>query len=93
MPATDARRLWAARYGAGGDPAAARLHIAPGAGHVGAYQSNPDAYLATVLAFWREVLPPGALPDGQDSVGRATGSALVIPAERGDRDAGSTAES
>lgn len=57
VPATDAQRLWAARYGAGGDPDAACLHIFPGAGHVGSYLAAPDAYLATILAFWREALP------------------------------------
>ena len=57
VPATDARRLWAARYGAGGDPAEAHLRLFPGAGHVKSYQTAPAAYLAAVLTFWREALP------------------------------------
>lgn len=57
VPAANAERLWAARYGPDGDPGRVYLHIFPGAGHVKSFKTDPDAYLAVVLHFWQTALP------------------------------------
>lgn len=57
IPATNAERLWTARYGQAGEDNRDRLHIFPGAAHVKAYQTDPTTYRRLVLDFWRTALP------------------------------------
>jgi pimeloyl-ACP methyl ester carboxylesterase len=57
VPVGDVERLWAARYGTGGDPQREYIHRFPGASHVGSYQSDPATYLTLVLSFWKTAFP------------------------------------
>jgi dipeptidyl aminopeptidase/acylaminoacyl peptidase len=62
IPVGHAEALWAARSGGESDGSRVMLRVFPGAGHVTSYQSDPEAYLATIRAFWATALPADA-PD------------------------------